>query len=388
MTMRTFYKILHTTCKPGWGDIEQKIYNELAWMKDQGHNMILVCPKESPLFVKAKENGIKVFGIDFKPFSFFKNYKLLKNFLYNEKPDVLHTHGKSDTAMAQYSARKLKIPLRLLSYHNDYRVKKTLWNRIIFKSCCHYIFTPSRFTTGYLQKLFKLKEMKVFTLPAGIIPPDILSEANTAREAFAGALGLDPGARFIGVSGLPGKGKALNALLEAFQTVKARLPGHHLVISGTLETDAAHAVMTLSKGLKIEDAVHFVESWKDPWLFYRAMSCFILTQMDIKQTDVVQKRQALLCAMLSETPVLGPKTELAADLLTHEKTGLIYDEMNFSDLAGKLVHTLQNEDSVKDRVEAAKNFAAKHHTIDTLGRDIIRIYSLHQIRRNRPSFQD
>ena len=386
--MRTFYKIMHTTCDTGWGVIEKRIYNELVWMKETGHSLILVCPKDTPLFIKAKEFGIKVYGIDFKTFSFLKNYSLLKNFLYNEKPDILHTHGKQDSRMALYAARKLEIPLRILFYHNNYKIRKTPWNRLAYKRLCHYIFTASRYTTGYLQRIFKLKDMRAFTMPAGIIGPESFPEKMEARKMLALAFGLDPETQFIGFSGKLLKGKGIATLLGAFQTVNSRFPGHHLVISGEGAGEAVNMIKASAKGLKIENSTHFTGLEEDPWPFLRALDCLVLPSLHIKDEDFTQKRQSLLCAMLCETPVIGPGTDLAADILAHEKTGLAYEEFNLADLAGKIIQTLQDKKSTGERVEAARNFVKKYHTMDALGRDIIRIYSLHQIRQGRHTYPD
>ncbi len=386
--MRTYYKILHTTCETRWSVIEKRIYNELVRMKEQGHNLILVCPKDTPLFIKAKEYGVKVYGVDFKPFSFFRNYNLLKNFLYNEKPDILHTHGKQDSRMAQYAARKLKVPLRILNFHNDYRIRKTPWNRMAYKRFCHYIFTGSRHTTAYVQKLFKLKDMRAFTMPAGILAPEILPGKTEARKMLAMALNLDPETKFIGFSGKLSKEKGISTLLGAFQTVKARLPGYHLVISGEGTGEIISMLKATAMGLKIEGSIHFIGEKEDPWPFLRALDCHILPGLQIKDTDLTQKRQSLLCAMLCETPVIGPATDLVSDVLVHGKTGLAYHEFNLSDLADKICETLQDETTTRERTEAALGFVKKHHTMDTLIRDIVRIYSLHQIRRGRHSYPD
>ncbi|MCM2285370.1 MAG: glycosyltransferase family 4 protein [Desulfobacula sp.] len=386
--MRTFYKILHTTCETRWGVIEKRIYNELVWMKETGHHLILVCPKDTPLFLKAKEYGIKVYGIDFKPFSFFRNYKFLKNFFYNEKPDIVHSHGKYDSRIALYAARKLKLPLRIFSYHGNFRLKRTFWNRMVCNRLCHYIFTASRHTTGYLQKVFKLKDMRVFTMPAGIIAPETLPEKTGAKKTLALELGLDPETRFIGFSGRLSKTKGISTLLAAFQTVSARLPEYHLVMSGEGTGEALNILKTMALGLKIADSIHFIGEKEDPWTFFRALDCHVLPSLSIKDEDLSQKRQSMLCAMLCETPVIGPASGPVADILVHEKTGLVYEEFNSLDLADKIFQTLKEKGASGERLEAARNFVKKHHTMDTLGRDIIRIYSLHQIRRGRPTFQD
>ena len=386
--MRTFYKILHTTCETRWGVTEKRIFNELIWMVDQGHTLILVCPKDTPLFLKAKDYGVKVYGIDFKPFSILKNYQFLKNFFYNEKPDIIHSHGKYDSRIALYAARKLKIPLRILTYHGNYRISKTPWNRIVFNRLCHYIFTASRHTTTYLQKLFKLKDMRAFTMPAGIIEPEILPERIEARQRLALELGLNPEIKFIGFSGRFLETKGISTLLAAFQTVRARLPEYHLVMSGEGSGEAVAMLKAMALGLKIDPSLHFIGEKEDPWAFFRALDCHVLPSLSIKDEDLSQKRQSMLCAMLCETPVIGPASDPAADILVHEKTGLVYEEFNSLDLADKIFQILKEKDTTGERLETARNFVKKHHTMDTLGRDIIRIYSLHQIRRDRPSFQD
>nr|NJM02843.1 glycosyltransferase [Desulfobacula sp.] len=250
----------------------------------------------------------------------------------------------------------------------------------------HYIFTASRHTTGYLQKLFKLKDMRAFTMPAGIVAPETLPEKMEARQRLALELGLDPETRFIGFSGRLSKNKGISALLAAFQTVKARLPEYHLVMSGEGTNEALGMLKALALGLKIETSVHFIGEKEDPWPFFRALDYHVLPSLSIKDEDFSQKRQSMLCAMLCETPVIGPASDPAADILVHEKTGLAYEEFNSLDLAEKMFQSLQDKNSTEERLETARSFVKKHHTMDTLGRDIIRIYSLHQIRRGRHSY--
>ncbi len=66
--MRTHYKIIHTSCHDQWGSLEQRVFNESVWMKQNEHEIIIIAPKNSPLFIKAKEHKFKVYAIDFKYF--------------------------------------------------------------------------------------------------------------------------------------------------------------------------------------------------------------------------------------------------------------------------------------------------------------------------------
>ena len=156
LKMRSLYKILHTTCHTQWGSLEKRIFNESVWMEKKEHKIIIVAPKDTPLFLKAKEHGFKVYGIEFKRFSMIKDYKLLKNIFYNEKPDIINTHGNKDSKLALFAAKKTRVPLRILSRHISAHVRNSWYNRIIYKKLCHYVFTTTDHTTKYLQKVFKL----------------------------------------------------------------------------------------------------------------------------------------------------------------------------------------------------------------------------------------
>ena len=83
--MRSLYKILHTTCHTEWGGLEKRIFNESVWMEGQGHKIVIVAPKDTPLFLKSKEHGFKVYGVDFKRLSLTRDYRFLRQIFSFEK---------------------------------------------------------------------------------------------------------------------------------------------------------------------------------------------------------------------------------------------------------------------------------------------------------------
>ena len=42
--MKTFYKIIHTSCRVLWGDREKRILSESLWMKENGHQVAIIAP--------------------------------------------------------------------------------------------------------------------------------------------------------------------------------------------------------------------------------------------------------------------------------------------------------------------------------------------------------
>ncbi len=388
--MRAHYKIIHTSCHDQWGSLEQRIFNESVWMKKNEHEIIIIAPKHSPLFLKAKKHKFKVYGIDFKYFSMLKNYKLLKDIFYNEKPDVVNTHGHKDSRLALYAAKKNYVPLRILSRHISSHVKNSWSNRIIYKKSCHYIFTTADYTTRHLQKVFKLKGMQIFSMPNGIIMPDHLLDKEKARADLATELNLDPGTRFIGFAGRISREKGVSTILKAFKIIKPKLPGYHIVIAGKGKDKYIGFLKNLAQDLQIETRVHFTGAKEDIWPYYRGFDCTILPSKDKNGIPFEGIPQTILEAMYCSCPVIGSKNGGIMDIIKHKKTGLLFNPQNPSDLADKIMETLQDDNTTNKRVKAACELVKKHHTIDIMGRDIIRIYRLHQVlkEKNYNAFQD
>ncbi|MCD4721459.1 MAG: glycosyltransferase family 4 protein [Desulfobacula sp.] len=382
--MISLYKILHTTCHTRWGSLEKRIFNESVWMEKKGHKIIIVAPKDTHLFLKAKKHGFKVYGIEFNKLSIIKDYKLLKSTFYNEKPDIINTHGNKDSRLALFAAEKTRIPLRILSRHNNAHVRNSWYNRRVYKKLCHYIFTTTDYTTKHLQKVFKLKPMQIFSIPNGITEPGHLLEKAKARKALAQELGLDPGTKFIGFVGRVSQDKGISTLLEAFKKIKHKLLGYHLAIAGEGTNEYINSLKSLARNLQIETQIHFTGFKKDVWPFYRALACKVLpSSLDIKGVPFEETPQALIEAMICECPVIGSKNDGIVDIIDHEKTGLLFKTNDSSDLADKILQTLQYEGITKERIKTARDLVKKHHTIDAMGRDIIRIYRLHQIKMEK-----
>ncbi len=166
--MRSHYKIIHTSGGQAWGEKEKRIFNESIWMNNNGHEVIIVTSIDSPLLKKAKEFDIKVYGLSFKWFSKIKDKNSLNRIIYNEKPDIINTHGSNDSKIALSAAKKNKVALRIRTKHNADNLKNSWANRIVFKKYSHYTFTTTRAIKDNLQKVFKLKDMEIFAILGGL----------------------------------------------------------------------------------------------------------------------------------------------------------------------------------------------------------------------------
>jgi len=369
--MRSIYKIIHTTCHTGWGKIERRIFNESVWMTQQGHQVIIVAPRESPLFNKARHQGLKVFPLQFKPIKIISDYKQLVRLFANEKPNILNTHGNADSKIALKAARKSGIPCRILSRHTPAPVKNSWYNRKIYKQFSHYVFTDADLITRHLKSVFDLKGTCIFSMPSGIIEPEDLIPQDKAKKKLTEQLGVDPETKFIGYVGPISPDADVDFIIKTFKKIKSKLPQHHLVIVGDGSKEYL-AELRSQNDRAMRHRIHFTGFENDTWTYYRAFDCNLCISID-------SIPQSLFEAMYASCPVIGPRRQNMTEIITHGKNGLLFETNQTDSLAGTIMESIVRKPAALKRVHAARELVKKDHTIDVMGRNIIRIYRLHQV---------
>ena len=292
--MLSYYKIIHTTCHTQWGGLEKRIFNESVWMSQKGHAIIIVAPSNSVLFLNAKEYGLKTYAVDFKRLNTLKDYRFLKTLFRNEKPDIVNTHGNEDSRISLLAARHASVGCRILSRHISAHVRPSWFNRYLYKILATYVFTTADYTTRHLQKVFKLTEKQIFSMPSGIIPPSTLMDKDDARTLLATELNLDSTVRFIGFVGRVSDAKGADTIINAFEKIASQMPAHHLVFVGDSSPEYFSFLAELARQKQISHNVHFVGSKKEVWSYYRAFDCNILASKNNKGIPFEGVPQAVL----------------------------------------------------------------------------------------------
>ena len=374
--MNKFYKIIHTSGRILWGNREKRILCESLWMKNNGHQVVIVAPGDSPLFKKAKQNGLMVYPISFKSLAGIGEYGRLKRIFAGEQPFVVNAHGKADAKLALKAAQAMGVPCRIMSRHNGKRIKATWSNKKIYKTRCHYIFTNSKDSAKHLKQIFSLSDMRIFSIPDGITMPDGAACPNrtsqtTARQKLATTLGLETDARFIGVFGKA----ALQNKPQIYNTadqLNRHFPSHHLVIAGIPENQD-----TVDK--KFNSRVHMLPLTEEKHAFYQALDCclYFPNSQNFYQGVPWEVIRAMACFC----PVIGPNAAGIRDILIDNKTGRVFDPRQSDSLPKIIRRTLDTPQTSLTRAAQAR--VEKHYTMDAMGRDILRIYRLRQIKIDR-----
>ncbi|MCF8074961.1 MAG: glycosyltransferase family 4 protein [Desulfotignum sp.] len=378
--MNSHYKIIHTTCHTQWGGLEKRIFNESVWMRDNGHQVLIAAPKNTPLYLQSKQHGFKTYGVDFKKLQMVTDYKFLRHVFAIEQPDIVNTHGNEDSRIALLAAFREKIGCRILSRHISAHIRKSWHNRLIYKKYANYIFTTADYTTRYLKTVFKLTDKQIFSMPSGIIPPQSLVPQDDARNRLIHDLGLATDIRFIGFVGRVSEAKGIVTLFNAFEKLADTFPLHHLVLVGDSSEPYFQYLKKMARDMALEKRIHILGPKKDVWPLYRAFDCKVLASKDKNGSPFEGVPQALLEAMYFTCPVIGSFSGGIPDIIQHGKTGLLFSNDDANALSLMILQTLSDKDATQQRVKTASERVEKHHTLDAMGKKILRIYALHHQR--------
>lgn len=364
--MRRF-KIVHTVCHGQWGGLERRVFNESRWMMVRGHQVTLIVPKESPLFEKATAEGLPVHDMAFTRSGMVRDLFCLRRLLKDIRPDVLNTHGNTDTKVGLAAAKGMGIPCVILSRHVTPAVRNSWYNRMLYRELCSYVFTTAEAVTRQIVRDLGVDGARVWTIPSGIIPPTRPIQRAEARHWLSSLLNLPSHTRYIGFVGRLSPEKGISDLLEAFVRIKEIHPRHHLVLVG--DGGFRKDLETLILEKKLNGQVHLMGYQVDPWPFYHAFDCNVLPSAENEGIP-----QVILEAMFARCPVIGTNVGGIPDVIRHKQTGSLVRPKHPDALASEILRTLAGSDTIKLQTEAAFQFVQKGHTLNRMGEKILDIY--------------
>ncbi len=391
--MKSLYKILHTTCHTGWGGLEKRIFNESVWMEKNGHAIIIVAPKDTPLYIQSKKHGFKVYDIAFKRLSFINDYQSLKRIFSNETPDIINTHSDQDSKIALLAARRENVPCRILSHHFFSYAKTSMLKKYIYRKISTYVFTGSDDISSNLKKTYNIHPLKIFNIPAGITPPiDRMLSKPEAEKKLIQKFSLGPNSRFIRVTANNGNHLDFDTLTKGLKTIESRLPDHHIVVTG-LNPEVSHSKRKFKKTLELfrknnlEHKFHFFPGQKDHWVLSNAFDCQITPVLLNKRTLVESIYHPLLMSMLCKCPVISDFDQ-TNDFLVPGQTCQLFHPNDPSNLADKILLSVNRKDGIEKQIQTAYDLVVKKYEMKTTCEYILKLYQIFKIKSVDPHWKN
>ena len=176
--------ILHTQTLFNWGGEQNKTLNEMRFMREMGHNVILFCNPNSQIESIAKEEGFSVIAQEMSKKNFHKSIPAICKAIKDNNIDVVITHGSTDSWVGAiaglfYRSRGVKF---YKERHNLFPIKGFL-SKLMHKRLFDKILYISTSVNEYLLSIGVSKDRLVF-MPSTVDVEAIDATKSTFRDEF------------------------------------------------------------------------------------------------------------------------------------------------------------------------------------------------------------
>lgn len=350
-----------------WGGQGMRILTESMWMRQQGHQVVIIAPANSRLHQEAQLVELATYALPFTKSRQACDLVRLIQILNQLRPDILNTHSSVDSWVGCLAGALCRLPAIIRTRHLGKPVHAHLLNRWLYGSLCHHVFTTGNSISHALRTNLSLADTHVSSIPTGIQPPTDLLSVDTARQIFIQELHLSPKTKFIGCLAVLRQGKGHSILIKAFHHIHTQFPHHHLLLFG--EGGYRQVLETLIKDLGLEQRVHLTGYRSDPWQALRALDIHVLASTSVEGTP-----QAILQAQFANCPVIGTKSGGIKEVISHKQTGLLVPPGEAAPLAKALLHLLTHQKEAVLMARHAQQQVQSHYTLDQMGTHILSIY--------------
>jgi glycosyltransferase involved in cell wall biosynthesis len=160
--------------------------------------------------------------------------------------------------------------------------------------------------------------------------------------------------------------KNLGMLIDAFHQIRPAHPGAHLLIVGSGPME--NTLKEQARALGLSDSCTFVPSVCHPAAWMRSMDVFVLPSRSEAFSN------ALLEAMACGCCPVGSRVGGTPELIEHNRTGLLFEAGNTSELAQALSSLASNATRCRELGDSATRFVHERFTIAIAAARLAAIY--------------
>ncbi len=249
-----------------------------------------------------------------------KFYRDLKNYVSQNKIELIHTHHRFPELISVKIAKELNIKT-ITSVHS----LVTGYKKISYRS--DKMISVSKFISSHLKKNFNVDPEKIITLYNPLEKfPEVTAEE---KEKLKTKIGIKPGQKVLLFMGRVSKKKGADTLLKSFYILKERTKDVVLLICGSLEDNTT---------IKNNSNIIMIPSNPNNYVFYSIADIVVLPSRMETLSFV------MLESGLCKKPFIGGKAGGIAEFIKDGEDGLLVNPENPDELAEKIIYLLNNKD--------------------------------------------
>jgi len=350
-------RILHTESSIGWGGQELRILTEMEGMQRRGHRVHLVTADNAEILPAARARGLSAEGL---PIAYKKLPALaaMRRWLAHNAAsfDVVNTHSSTDAWLVAIAGTTLRrLPPVVRTRHVSTPVNNSRSTRWLYQRATSRIVVTGEALKAQLVRDNGFDPARITSVRTGI---DLARFRPLDGAQARAKLHVDARPAVIIVATLR-DWKGHDDLLDAWATLRERIPGWQLLIVGDGPRRAHLEGRVAAMGLAGE--VRFTGNQDDvpAWL-----ACAELAVLPSFGDEGVPQSlmQAAACGLPSVSTPIGAIAEAVRD----GKTGLLVPPRDVRALAAALSYLMTHRDLREHMGRAARAYAEAHFGIERM----------------------
>ena len=349
--------IVHTEASQGWGGQEIRILTESLGMMARGHQVTLLTPEKARIYQVAQDMGVPVIAMPFEK-KRIKGIKAIKQWIIENKPDVINTHSSIDSWLVGLSQPfEKRVPV-VRTRHISAPLPKSITTRWLYLNAADRVATTGERLRQSMIKDLKADPEHFISVPTGIDLQRYSIEQAADPVATRGQLGIPESALVICIAATIRSWKGHSYMLEAFSELAKQYPELYLLIVGdgpmrdatekqAAETGFNERIIMTGHSDRIEDMLAVADLFALPSWANEGVP------------------QAIMQAMAMQLPVVSTTVGAIDEAVIDGDTGFLIEPKNSSALAAALKRLIDSPEQRKKfgqagRLRIENNYSSKH----------------------------
>lgn len=355
--MSTPLSILHTESSIGWGGQELRILTEMEGMQRRGHRVTLVTADSAEILPAARARGLEAVGLPIA-YKKYRGLSALRRWLADNGRafDVINTHSSTDAWLVALSRATLPgMPPVVRTRHVSTPVNNSRTTRWLYTRATRHLVVTGEALKRQLVRDNGFDPARITSVRTGI---DL--DRFSPRDPLASrvALGVDARPAVIILATLR-DWKGHDDLLDAWQAVRARVPGWQLLVVGDGPRRGHLEARVASMGLAGD--VRFAGNQDDVPAWFACAELCVLPSFGDEGVP-----QSLMQAAACGLPAISTPIGAIAEAVVDGTTGILVPPRDVGALSQALVTLLGDAASRRRMGDAARGYAQANFGIDRM----------------------
>jgi glycosyltransferase involved in cell wall biosynthesis len=361
--MRQF-RIVHTESSLGWGGQEWRVFLELQWMRQHGHQVWLGASPKSQIFARARDEAIPCIPLSFQRWRWPDEILRLAAFFRRKKIEVVNTHSSRDAWLGALAARMVRVPLIIRSRHIEVDYENPFLARVAFEALPDHVLTTSQRIAEKLMQDQGISPHRLTCLPTGV---DLKKFYPQPGGLVQKELGLPATTRLVGMVSVLRSWKGHDDFLAAIALLKPTFDVHFVIVGGGPGREYLERRI---RETGLEKRVTLLGYREDIPVVLASLAILVLPSTAHEGVP-----QIILQAQAMARAVIGTTIGGIPEVITDGETGLLVPPQTPAALAAAIQKFLDDPAAAQLTGERARQGVIARHSLDVMGETLEALYS-------------